>query len=99
MLLVGYQASAFDISADILPVAKEVHVAAKNNRFGVKFEDVRFHDMVCIRQLCIQLLITILIGRLLYFVYLFCELQCGVYFYHYVIIFRCLYFIQVFVLV
>lgn len=47
VLLVGYGPSAFDISVDILPVAKEVHVAVKQNPFGVKFENVIYHNMVC----------------------------------------------------
>ena len=47
VLLVGYGPSAFDISVDILPVVKEVHVAVKENPFGVKFENVIYHGMVC----------------------------------------------------
>ncbi|RDY02413.1 Flavin-containing monooxygenase FMO GS-OX-like 3, partial [Mucuna pruriens] len=45
VLLVGYGPSAIDISLDILPVAKEVHIAVKDNQIGVKFENVRYHDM------------------------------------------------------
>ncbi|KAJ1413548.1 Flavin monooxygenase FMO [Sesbania bispinosa] len=47
VLLVGYGPSAFDISVEVLRVAKEVHIAVKDNRFGVKFENVIYHDMVC----------------------------------------------------
>ncbi|XP_061362203.1 flavin-containing monooxygenase FMO GS-OX-like 4 [Gastrolobium bilobum] len=51
VLLVGYGPSAFDISVDILPVAKEVHIACKENRFGVKFERVKYHDMIkCVNE-------------------------------------------------
>lgn len=62
MLLVGYGPSAFDISRDLLPVAKEVHIAVKDNRFGVKFENVIYHGMVCIQCLFIHLLIISLLG-------------------------------------
>jgi cation diffusion facilitator CzcD-associated flavoprotein CzcO len=47
VLLVGYGPSAFDIAVDILAVAKEVHVAVKENQFGVKFQNLIYHDMVC----------------------------------------------------
>ncbi|XP_027355579.1 flavin-containing monooxygenase FMO GS-OX5-like [Abrus precatorius] len=51
VLLVGNGPSAFDISLDILPVAKEVHIAAKPNPFGVRFENVRYHDMIkCVNE-------------------------------------------------
>lgn len=51
VLLVGYGPSAFDILVDILPVAKEIHIAVKENPFGVKFENVKYHDMVkCVNE-------------------------------------------------
>ncbi|KAK7283909.1 hypothetical protein RIF29_13658 [Crotalaria pallida] len=51
VLLVGYGPSAFDISRDLLPVAKEVHIAAKENRFGVKFKNVIYHGMIkCVNK-------------------------------------------------
>ncbi|WJX87227.1 aliphatic glucosinolate S-oxygenase [Trifolium repens] len=51
VLLVGYGPSAFDIAVDILAVAKEVHVAVKENRFGVKFQNLIYHDMIkCVEE-------------------------------------------------
>ncbi|KAL2326425.1 hypothetical protein Fmac_025483 [Flemingia macrophylla] len=51
VLLVGYGPSAFDISQDIFPIAKEVHIAVKDNPFGVKYENVIYHDMIkCVNE-------------------------------------------------
>ncbi|KAK7405497.1 hypothetical protein VNO78_06848 [Psophocarpus tetragonolobus] len=51
VLLVGYGPSAYDITQDILPVAKEVHIAVKYNRYRVKFKNVRYHDMIrCVNE-------------------------------------------------
>ncbi|KAL1301120.1 hypothetical protein HN51_045758 [Arachis hypogaea] len=51
VVIVGYGASAFDIAVDILPLAKEVHVATKDNRFGVILNDVRYHSMIkCVNK-------------------------------------------------
>ncbi|KAK7405496.1 hypothetical protein VNO78_06847 [Psophocarpus tetragonolobus] len=51
VLLIGYRHSAFDIMVDISPVAKEVHVSVKDNRLDVKFENVKYHDMIkCVNE-------------------------------------------------